>query len=317
MGPQVNPDLSVCILSWNTRELLRDCLASIFADGQSGAWQVVVVDNASTDGSAAMVEKCFPRAEVVVTEQNLGFSRGNNLGLARAQGRYWLLLNSDTRVETGALGGLVEFMDGSPEAGVVGPKLLNGDGSLQLSCGVGPNLKTEIANKFLLHKFFPFFKLGRWDHSEIRVVDWVSGACLLVRREAAEAVGLLDPEIYMFHEDLEWCTRMRKGGWKTVYFPFSRVYHIGGQSTRKNFAEMLVVSQRSQFYFFHKHFSRAHLWGLRLLTVVETVLRSAIWSVVFLLFATQRQESRQRLQAYRTILYKTLRQRSYWAPAKA
>ena len=313
----MNPDLSICILNWNTRALLGACLESLYADGDSRDWQVLVVDNASTDGSAAMVARRFPQVELVAVGENAGFSRGNNLGLARARGRYWLLLNPDTRVTVGALGALVGFMDGCPEAGVAGPKLLNEDGSLQLSCGVGPNLKTEIANKFLLHKFFPFFKLGRWDHSEIRVVDWVGGACLLARREAAEAVGLLDPEIYMFHEDLEWCTRMRKGGWKVVYYPLSRVYHIGGQSTRKNFAEMLVVSQRSQFYLFHKHFGRGRLRALRLLTIVEMVLRSVIWSAVFLLFAARRNESRQRLQAYGTILYKTLRQRSYWAPAKA
>jgi hypothetical protein len=230
--------------------------------------------------------------------------------MQEARGRYWLLLNSDTRVECGALGTLVDFMDATAEAGAVGPKLLNADGSLQLSCGIAPTFYSEMANKLLLHKLFPFFKLGSWDHSQIREVGWVTGACLLVRRTVADQVGHLDPAIFMFYEDLEWCLRIRQGGWKIFYHAFSRVLHLGGQSTRQNFGEMLVISHQSLFYWYGKHFDGWQVQVLRLLTPVEMLLRSLIWGVLFCWHSARRNEARQRLRAYREIAAKTLFSRS-------
>jgi GT2 family glycosyltransferase len=189
------PRLSICIVNWNTRDLLKDCLQSIYADSESEQWEVIVVDNASVDDSVEMVRVSFPLVRLFACEENKGFVGGNNLALQEARGRYWLLLNSDTQVECGSLGILLDFMDATPEAGVIGPKLLNADRSLQLSCGIVPTFYSEMANKLLLHKLFPFFKLGGWDHAQIREVGWVTGACLLVRRTAADQVGLLDPAI--------------------------------------------------------------------------------------------------------------------------
>ena len=306
--------LSICVLSWNTRSLLQDCLTSIYADVRASAWEVLVVDNASSDASATMVETCFPQVRLTISQENLGFARGNNLALDRTRGKYLLLLNPDTRVEPGALGKLVDFMEVHPEAGVVGPKLLNEDGSLQLSCGVEPSLWTESVNKLLLHNLFPFFKLGDWHHNEIRAVGWVTGACLLVRRTVVEKVGPLDSGMFMFHEDLEWCMRIRSQGWKIFYYPHSQVLHLRGQSTRKNFRKMLVVSQQSLFYLFQKHFGRRQLFVLRLLTMVEMVLRSLVWGSLFPWLPARRNEIRQRLQAYREILLRSLIEKAYWAP---
>ena len=318
MSPESAPPLlSICIVSWNTRQLLKDCLESIYADPQSPAWEVIVVDNASTDDSAAMVESCFPQVELIASPGNRGFAGGNNLAMERARGRYLLLLNSDTQVEPGALTGLVDFMEAHPQAGAAGPKLVHADGALQLSCGRLPNLTSELINKLLLHKLFPYFKLGRWDHAEIRAVGWVTGACLLVRREVVEQVGRLDTRIFMFYEDLEWCMRIRKAGWKIFYYPFSQVLHLGGQSTRQNLGSMLVVSQQSLFYLFQKHFGPGHLHLLRLLTVVEMVLRATLWMFLTLLSPRHRSEGWQRLGAYRKILFKTCAKRSYWAPLDA
>lgn len=318
----MNPDsalplLSICIVNWNTRQLLKDCLESIYADPQSPAWEVIVVDNASADDSVAMVGACFPQAELIASPDNRGFAGGNNLAMERARGRYLLLLNSDTRVESGALVGLVDFMETHPEAGAVGPRLVHADGALQLSCGRLPDLTSELVNKLLLHKLLPYFKLGRWDHAEIRAVGWVTGACLLVRREVAQQVGRLDTGIFMFYEDLEWCMRIRKAGWKIFYYPFSQVLHLGGQSTRQNLGSMLVVSQQSLFYLFQKHFGPVQLHVLRLLTVVEMVLRATLWTFLTLLSPRHRPEGRQRLGAYWEILVKTCAKRSYWAPLDA
>jgi GT2 family glycosyltransferase len=148
---------------------------------------------------------------------------------------------------------------------------------------------------------FPFFKLGAWDHAQIREVGWVTGACLLVRRETAAKVGLLDPAIFMFYEDLEWCLRIRKGGWKVFYHAFSRVVHLGGQSTRQNFGEMLFISHQSLFYWYEKHFSGIQVGFLRLLTPVEMLLRSLLWSVIYCAYPLRRGEAGQRLRAYRKI----------------
>lgn len=302
--------LSICIVNWNTRDLLKDCLQSIYEDFDSGQWEVIVVDNASADDSVAMVRSSFPDVRLLPCGENKGFVGGNNLALGEACGSYWLLLNSDTRVERGALGLLLDFMDANPEAGAIGPKLLNADGSLQLSCGISPTFYSEMANKLLLHKLFPFFKLGGWDHSQTREVGWVTGACLLVRRSTAEQVGLLDPAIFMFYEDLEWCLRIRKGGWKIFYHAFSRVLHLGGQSTRQNFGKMLVISHQSLFYWYSKHFSGLQVAVLRLLTPVEMLLRSLMWGLLYCGSRSRRDEARQRLWAYREIMTKTLFHRS-------
>ena len=298
--------LSICIVNWNTRDLLKDCLESIYSDPESALWEVIVVDNASNDDSTAMVEAHFPAALLVSLSANEGFVGANNIAMGMAQAPYWLLLNSDTRVEQGALGKLVAFMEETPEAGAIGAKLLNDDGSLQLSCGIAPTFWSEMANKILLHKLFPIFKLGMWDHAQIREVGWVTGACLLVRRETAAMVGLLDPAIFMFYEDLEWCLRIRKRGWKVFYHAFGRVVHLGGQSTRQNFGEMLFVSHQSLFYWYEKHFSVFQVGLLRLLTPVEMLLRSLLWSAIYCAYPRRRGEAGQRLRAYRKIVVASL-----------
>lgn len=309
------PRISICIASWNTRELLRDCLTSIYADPESTAWEVLVVDNGSEDGSPAMVAEGFPRVRLSALTANLGFVGGTNLALSQARGRYLVLLNSDTQVEPGALGAVASFLDGNPAAGAAGPCLITPSGGLQLSCGRAPGPGWEIVNKLLLHKILPVHRFGRWDHAEAREVGWVTGACLMARREVVEQVGPLDPAIFMFYEDLEWCLRLRRSGWQVWYCPAGRVVHLGGQSTRKDFTRMLVISQGSQYYLYRKHFGRSSLHLLRLLTVVEVILRTLLWGPVAVIRCSRRTEARQRLAAYGQILRRTLVDRTFWDPA--
>lgn len=314
MNNEPRPLLSICILSWNTSELLRACLHSIYADPQSRQWEVVVVDNNSSDQSAAMVSSGFPHVRLVLNPSNLGFAVGNNRAMELARGDLILLLNPDTRVEPGALGRLMDFLQANPKIGAVGPKLLSEDGSVQLSCGIRPSLLTEFVNKMLLHNLFPFYKLGRWHHRETRDVDWVMGACLLVRRQVVEEVGGLDPAIFMFHEDLDWCLRIRDAGWRISYLPFSRIHHLRGASTRQNLKDMLVVSQRSLYFLFAKHFGKRHVLILRCLTLIEMTLRSTVWLPYCILSRRRRQEGCQRLRAYREIFLRSLFDRGYWLP---
>lgn len=308
-------ELSICILSWNTLDLTRDCLTSVFADPRSERWQVLVVDNDSSDGSADMVADQFAQVELIRSEQNLGFAGGNNLALDHSHGRHVLLLNSDTRVPVGSLGGLVDHLDRDSSIGGVGPRLENGAGELELSCGRAPGLIPEIFHKLLLHRVFPFFRFGRWAHDERRDVGWLTGACLMVRRQALEQAGPLDDNIFMCFEDLEWCMRLRSAGWRLEYVPSSQVVHLEGQSIRQRLGEMLIVSQQSLYYLFDKHFSRASLHALRLLTTIEMVLRSTLWTGLWLLRPSSRTEATQRLRAYRVIARRTITDRRYWAPA--
>ena len=307
------PELSISVLSWNTRELLRDCLASIFADPRSAGWEVLVVDNASADGSADMVAASFPGAAVIRSRENLGFSGGHNLALARARGRHLLILNADTRAAPGALGAMADFADRNPGVGAVGPRLEDGRGNLERSWGPRPGTVSLIAHKLLLHRLFPYPILARPPAGPADA-GWVTGACLLVRREAATAAGPLDDGMFMCHEDVEWCMRLRSAGWRVVYLPQSRVVHHEGRSIRQRLGEMLVVSQQSQYYLFQKHFGRGRLHLLRLLTAVEMILRASIWSLLWLGRPAVRGEARDRLGAYRRILWRTLADRGYWAP---
>ncbi|MBT6149393.1 MAG: glycosyltransferase family 2 protein [Gemmatimonadetes bacterium] len=317
MTAAADPTLSICILSWNTRQLLADCLNSIYADADAVSWQVIVVDNDSQDDSADRVAADFPQVELIRSEHNLGFAGGNNLALTRATAPVFLLLNSDTRVHAGALGRMLETLGTDERIGAVGPWLENGEGALELSCGRDPGLGAEIVHKLLLHRVFPYFKFGRWDHRERRNVGWVTGACFMVRRAAVEQVGGLDDRIFMCFEDLEWCMRLRAAGWQIVYEPAGTVIHLEGRSISQRFGEMLVVSQQSLFYLFDKHFGPLRLHTLRLLTLIEMVLRSSLWSLVWIFRPGSRVESRQRLGAYCTIFRRTLTDRTYWSPARS
>ncbi|MDA0335063.1 MAG: glycosyltransferase family 2 protein [bacterium] len=308
------PEMSICILSWNTLALTRDCLAALAADPRSRGWQVIVVDNDSADGSADMVQQEFPGVELIRSAHNLGFAAGNNLALSRARGAYLLLLNSDTRVTVGALGHLLDHMQQHDGVGAAGPRLVNAEGKLEMSCGRAPGLIPEIFHKLLLHRVFPFFRFGLWQHRETREVGWVTGACLLVRRQALEAAGGMDDGIFMCFEDLEWCMRLRAAGWRIDYVPGSEVVHLEGQSIRQRLGDMLIISQQSLYYLFQKHFGRLQLHILRMLTTVEMVLRTALWSVLWLARPAMRNEAVSRLAAYRVIFWRTISDRGYWAP---
>ena len=310
------PELSICVVNWNAGDVLRDCLQAIYEDERSASWELFVVDNASTDSSPDMVRNEFPQVELLEPGENLGFSRANNLALGQATGDLLLLLNPDTRPGPGALGELVDFMRARPAIGIAGPRLVRPDGRLELSCGRIPTPLGEIGRKLLLHRVFPFFRFVGWDHRTTRSVGWVTGACLMIRRETAEQTGYLDPQIFMCLEDVDWCMRAHQSGWEVAFFPGSEVVHIGGHSIRANFTEMLVVSQQSQLYLFHKHFGSFHLHVLRLFTVVEMLLRSVLWSFMGA-WPGRRREGKQRLRAYFRILQKTLLQRSYYRPSES
>ncbi len=257
--------LALLLLSWNTADLLAACLHSI-PDGAAGLdYHIIVVDNASTDGSADMVARDFPDVQLIRSAENLGFARGNNLGIraVNADVSYILLLNSDTIVKPGSLRTLVRFMDTHPEAGAVSPRLLRPDGTPQpYAFGGDPTpgyLLRRGFNQVALHRH-----LHDWATEQTQPVDWVSGACLLARRAAIEQTGLLDENMFMYFEDNDWCLRIRKAGWKVYYNPQVEIVHLGGQSLKKN-PKAQNAYYDSLIYFYAKHYGRVSQWLLRLM----------------------------------------------------
>jgi N-acetylglucosaminyl-diphospho-decaprenol L-rhamnosyltransferase len=247
-------DLSVVIVSWNVRDLLLGVLASLPAAIEPLAWEAIVVDNASSDGSAAAVAGNFPQVILLNNQANAGFAVANNQGTGLAHGRYVLFLNSDTVVPRGALARLVEFMEAQPAAGACSPRLLRPDGSLQpYAFGQDPApayLVRRGANQLLFHRH-----LHDWSVTTTEQVDWVSGACLLLRRTALDQVGLLDEHFFMYYEDNDLCLRLRQAGWAVYYYPDVEITHLGGQSLRQNPAAHRAY-QDSLRYFYAKHYGQ-------------------------------------------------------------
>lgn len=253
------PDLSIVIVSWNVREWLRRCLQSVFTRGTVPLeLEVIVVDNASADGSAAMVAREFPQVRLIANAQNRGFPAANNQGIAVSSGRYVMLLNPDTEVLGAALATMVAYLDTHPQVGALGPQLLNPDGSVQSSRRRFPTFWTAVFESTWLQSWAPPGLLERYyvrdrRDDEISEVDWVTGACLVVRREALEQVDGLDEGFFMYSEELDWCRRIKAAGWKVVYFPEARVVHHEGKSSEQVVAARHIHFQTSKIRYFRKY----------------------------------------------------------------
>jgi N-acetylglucosaminyl-diphospho-decaprenol L-rhamnosyltransferase len=254
-------DLSVIIVSFNTRELMARTIEAVVATVRDHSFEVIVVDNASGDGTAAMLRAEFPWVRVIETGANLGFARGVNRGLAVATGRCVLLLNSDTRVLDGALDELVRFLDGHPEAGVAAPHLLNEDLTDQGTARAFPSpVAAFFGRRSLLTRLFP---RNRWSRRYLvgrdRVgeapfrVDWVSGACLMVPGDMVRRVGPLDEHFFMYWEDADWCRRIGAAGYGVYCVPAARVVHYEGKSGRARSPRLVWEFHRSVYWYYVKH----------------------------------------------------------------
>jgi GT2 family glycosyltransferase len=222
-------DVTAIVVTFNAMPWIERCLESV------SGYEIVVVDHGSTDGTLELVRERFPDARLV-EQANRGMGGGNNAGMRLASGRYFLLINSDAWVLGDAVERLAAFADEHPDAAVVGPRLLNPDGSLQRSARAFPTLWRLSTEYLFLRKLAPrsrvlnSFYEGGFDHDEVREVDWLFGACLLVRRDAADEVGLFDEDFFMFSEETDWCYRFHQAGWTVYFFPRAEVVHVGGAS---------------------------------------------------------------------------------------
>ena len=276
-------DLSVCIVSYNTREFLRECLDSILESQPRVSFEIIVVDNDSRDGSAEMVRSEYPSVRLIENSTNVGFTPANNQALRASKGRYVLWLNSDTVVLPGALDGLVAFADSRSDVGILGPKVLNRDGTVQRQCHRGlPTPWATFCYASGLAKLFPRSKLfGQYlmtyiDEDQILEVDAVSGACLMARRELLSEIGFPDEEYVFSVDDLDWCYRAQERGWKIYYYPQAGIIHYGGQAGSTYASPRMVYIFHQGMWLYHKrHLARRYPFFINWLVGIGIALKMA------------------------------------------
>ncbi len=272
-------DLSVIIVSWNVRELLAACLTSVESGRGGLQLQTIVVDSGSSDGTPEMVREQFPQFTLIARTDNVGFPKGNNLGMAAAKGRHILLLNPDTIVIGNALPTLVTYLDQNPSVGIVAPQLLNPDGSLQSSRRRFPTLATGMVESSWLEPYVPqailtkYYCLDQAD-DKTQQVDWATGAALMARSEAAAQVGDMDEAYFMYSEELDWCKRFKIAGWQIVYLPAAQITHYAGKSSEQAVTARHINFNRAKLRYFRKYHGRAAAAILRL-----TLLLNFLWQL--------------------------------------
>jgi N-acetylglucosaminyl-diphospho-decaprenol L-rhamnosyltransferase len=277
-------DLSIIIVNWNVRELLRQCLDSVWARGGLAAerLQVIVVDNDSKDGSAEMVAREFPAAELIANRDNLGFGKANNQALPQCRGRQVMLLNPDTLVLDGALKALVDHMDAHPDVAVTGCRLLNGDGSLQRwTGGAYPRLLNVLNHYFFLDRLLPASMRPMplyLDHDAQQdvEVDWVSGAVMLLRADRLNG-QLFNPDYFMYGEDMELCHRLKQAGGRVVYTPCASIVHYQGESMKQQQGDVLLSALKGPRQFYRQMRGDSAVWLYDLVTVGGFALRWVLY----------------------------------------
>ena len=297
-------DVSIIVVAWNVKQLLQDCLDSVVAQTKGINYEIIYVDNASEDGSVEMVRQRFPDVRIIENSQNNGFIKANNQGIEIARGRYVLLLNSDTLVLDNAIARTIAFADAHPDAAVVGCRVLNPNRTLQRNCFMYPSLLNTFLGATYLYKIFPgsrFFGRERmtwWAFDDVREVETVCGCFSLVRREAIDQVGMMDPTYFVYGDDPDWCYRFQKAGWSNLYTPDGQIIHLGGQSTAQVSAPMTVQLRLSILRFLRKHRGPVVYWIGCLLMSMFFLVRIPIWLIVWAFVAKNRRRAQAKLQAY-------------------
>jgi len=297
-------DVSIIIVAWNVRELLHNCLKSVYEQTKGINFEVIYVDNASKDGSVEMVTKEFPEVRVIKNTENEGFIKANNQGIQIAKGRYVLLLNSDTVILGNAIAKTVRFADANPEAAVIGCKVLNPDMTLQRTCFMYPSILNLFLAATYLHKIFPkskFFGRERmtwWDFDSVREVETVCGCFSLVRKEAIEQVGLMDERYFVYGDDPDWCYRFKKNGWEIMFTPDAQIIHYGSQTTGQIRKDFRLQLEGSRLIFMRLHRSKLEFPVACFLTAMFFLLRVPYWIAMAALRKHKRKTSIQNAKTY-------------------
>ena len=251
--------LSVVIVTWNSQDHIASCLASLQKQAEDLSDEVIVVDNNSQDGTRQIISRDFTSVRVLANERNLGFTRACNRGLAECQGEYVLLLNPDTEVLLGSLNKMVRYMEAHSQVGALGPQLLSPDGRVQPSCRQFPTYRlmlwefTGLRCLFPRSRIFGAWRMGYFDHRQLRTVDQPMGACLLLRRSVLQEIGFMDDQFEMFFSDVDLCRRVRQAGWKIIFLPLAQVIHRMGASVRRTRGRMVMISHGDCYRYFKKY----------------------------------------------------------------
>ncbi len=264
----IAPELTICIVGINAENVLRDCLHSIHGSQLNRSYQVIYVDNGSKDGTKPMLAKDFPEVVTLWNSQNLGFAKANNQAIRLSASPFILLLNPDTRVKPGALNVLLDYLDDHPQTGIIGPKVLNSDGTFQAQCKRGEARPWEVicyfsglAKRFPHSQTFSGYLQGFLDENSTHDVPAISGSCMLVRREVIDQIGLLDERFFAYQEDTDYCVSARKAGWLVTYHPTAEIIHYGGRggAGTQPFRQIIVWHQ-SYFRYYHKQLAKDYFF---------------------------------------------------------
>ncbi len=300
-------ELSVIVVSWNVADLLAACLQSILDSPFAPSTEILVVDSGSSDATAAMLAQRFPTVRVLWQQDNVGFTRGNNLGLRAAQGRWLLLLNPDTKILGDALGQMARYLDAHPDVGIVGPHTLNPDDSTQSTRRRFPTLRLALFESTWLQAYAPKAWLDRFycadqpDDTATHEVDWVQGSALMARREVYAKIGGLDEGYVMYSEELDWCRRAKEAGWRVVYLGAATIIHYGGQSSAQAAARTQIEFQRSKLRYFRKFHGAAASTLLRADLLLQYLWQLGLEAAKGAL-GSKRELRRERVRAYWSVL---------------
>jgi len=281
--------LSICIVNFNTRELLKNCLQSIYDTSKKINFEIIVVDNHSSDGSVAMIKQDFPRVILIANDENHGYASAVNQGVDQAKGEFILILNSDTEILPDCLSKTLEFMNDNKNAGIVGCRILNPDLTLQRSCRSFPGILNFFSENFFLHDIFsrsrifgrPFMSYFNYDR--LAEVEIVLGAFMMIRKKTIDQIGLMDTQFFMYAEETDWCFRARQAGWKIYFYPDAEIIHYGGGSTKQNFVPMFIEAHKSHHKFIRKYHGPAYLLGVKIILILGVILRICLFSIATLL----------------------------------
>ncbi len=298
------PDISIIIVSWNVKDMLQDCLTSLVSEELK--IETLVVDADSADGTPEMIRSRFPQITLIEPNFNTGFSKGNNIGIEQARGRYLFMLNPDTRVVAGSLRKMFNFMEAHPEVGVLGPQLLNPDSSVQSSRRRFPTFWTAIFESTWLQpvapkKILDHFYVNDADDGDTIEVDWVDGAAMFARKDTLDQVGGLDEGYFMYSEEMDWQRRVRDAGWEIVYYPEAQVYHHRGASSDQVSTKRHIYFQNSKIRYFRKHHGDITAGVLRIYLLTSYWWQIAVEGLKWLM-GHKRDLRKQRVRAYREIL---------------
>jgi GT2 family glycosyltransferase len=301
-------DISVVIVSWNAKKYLVDCVRSILETPAACTFEIIVVDNASSDGSPEAMEEHFPQVRLIRNAGNEGFAKANNIGIRAASGRYLCLVNSDVLVKENCMDNILRFMEENPRVGMSGPKVHNADGTLQISCSYFPTLRYYFLRALALDTFLghlPLFSTTPQrdpNRSTPFPVGVLAGCFWMLRRSALDEVGLLDEGFFMYGEDYDWCQRFHKAGWEVMHYPLAEITHFGGASSANDPIRFTLEMRKASLRLWKKHRGGLSTACYLSLIGLHSAIRVLCGAAAFIALPGKRDAARQKMKEHTSIL---------------